>query len=88
MLEWYAVYKENPLEEIHTDEPAPPATVLKRFEDAAKLGMHNGRAVVGMWLVEPQQRLPDVVLAIHGEVPPHIYGLHGMHLREREKPRR
>jgi hypothetical protein len=37
MLLWYAVYKNKPQEEIHTEERAPRAAVHKRFDDTAKM---------------------------------------------------
>ena len=53
MLLWYAVYKNKPREETHTEERAPRTAVLKRFDDTVKLaGMRDGRAVIGMWLTD------------------------------------
>jgi hypothetical protein len=60
---WYAIYKNTPQEE--TQERAPRAAVLKRFDDTATLaGMHDSRAVIGMWLID--EATNDVV---------RIYGL-------------
>ena len=61
MLLWYAVYKEKPQDALHTEERAPRATVLARFDDAAKLGMHDGRSVIGMWLIDRSAERGDVV---------------------------
>lgn len=48
MLLWYAIYKDNPRSTSHSEERAPRAAVLRRFDDAARLGMHDGRAVISM----------------------------------------
>ena len=62
---WYAIYKNTPQEETHTEERAPRTAVLKRFDDTATLaGMHDSRAVIGMWLID--EATNDVV---------RIYGL-------------
>jgi hypothetical protein len=68
MLVWYAIYKNTPQEETHTGERVPRGAVLKRFDDAAKLGMHNGRAVSGMWLIDEATE-QDNVIRIYGAVP-------------------
>lgn len=89
MLEWHAVYRDDPQAEARTEERAPRAAVLKRFKDAATLGMHNGRAVIGMWLIDPDTEQEDPI-AIHGRVPPSIRGQHMAYLARvaEEKPRR
>jgi hypothetical protein len=61
MLLWYAVYRDKPQEAPHTEERAPHPAVFARFEDAARLGMHNGRAVIGMWLIDGSAEQADVV---------------------------
>jgi hypothetical protein len=68
MLLWYAIYKNTPQEETHTEERAPRGAVLKRFDDAARLGMHNGHAVSGMWLIDEATEQDDVI-RIYGAVP-------------------
>ena len=68
MLLWYAVFRNTPQDAPHTEERAPRAAVLKRFDDAAQLGMHNGRAVIGMWLIDGSADRGDVVRC-YGLVP-------------------
>ena len=68
MLLWYAVYKHKPKEPSHTEESAPHAAVFARFDDAAKLGIHNGRGVLGMWLIDGTAEQGDVIRC-HGLVP-------------------
>ena len=80
MLLWYAVYKDRPQEEIHTEERASRAAVLKRFDDAAKLaGMHDGHAVIGMWLIDEATEQDDVI-RIYGAVPLEIGTRHEAYL--------
>ena len=80
MLLWYAVYKNKPQEETHTEERAPRAAVLKRFDDTAKLaGMHDGHAVIGMWLIDGSTERGDVV-RVFGIVPPRIRGQYEVYL--------
>jgi len=83
MLRWYAVYKDRLQVESHSEERAPRATVLKRFHDAAKLGMHNGRAVHGMWLIDPMA--PQLAIAIFGRVPAHIQLAYEVHIASAAK---
>ena len=61
MLLWYAVYRDNPQEAPYTEERAPHAAVFTRFDDAARLGVHNGSAVIGMWLIDGSAEQGDVV---------------------------
>jgi hypothetical protein len=80
MLLWYAIYMNKPQEETHTEEGAPRAAVLKRFDDTAKLaGMHDGRAVTGMWLIDEASGQGDVV-RIYGAVPIEIRTRHETYL--------
>jgi hypothetical protein len=79
MLLWYAVHRDKPHEAPHTEEPAPHAAVLKRFDDAAQLGMHDGRAVIGMWLIDGSTERGDVV-RVFGIVPPRIRGQYEVYL--------
>ena len=67
MLHWYAIHKDKPASTSHTEERAPRASVLRRFDDAAKLGMHDGRIVIGMWLIDDATAPGDVVRC-HGAV--------------------
>ena len=67
MLLWYAVYRDKPQEAPHTEERAPHPAVFARFDDASRLGMHDGRAVMGMWLIDGSAE-GDVVRC-HGLVP-------------------
>ena len=87
MLKWHAVYADDPQREHSTKEHAPRTAVLRRFDDAARLGMHNGRAVIGMWLIDPNTEQEDPI-AIHGQVPMSIRGQHKTYLAAEEKPRR
>jgi hypothetical protein len=64
MLKWCAIYQDDPQKEVCIEEPAPRDAVLKRFG----LGMHGGRAVVGMWLIDGATEQDDVI-AIYGHVP-------------------
>jgi hypothetical protein len=52
MLHWYAIHKDKPQSTSHTEERAPRASVIRRFDGAAVLGMHDSRAVIGMWLID------------------------------------
>ena len=80
MLLWYAVYKNKPQEETHTEERAPRADVLKRFDDTVKMAeMHHGCAVIGMWLIDEATEQGDVV-RIYGAVPIEIRTRHEAYL--------
>ncbi len=79
MLLWYTVYKDKPQDTPHAQERAPRAAVLKRFDDAAKLGMHDGRAVIGMWLIDEGTEQDDVVRR-YGAVPLEIKVRHEAYL--------
>src|SRR5260370_19379586 len=68
MLLWYAVYRHKPKDAPHTEERAPHAAVFARFDDAARLGIHKGRGVLGMWLINGSAQQGDVVRC-HGSVP-------------------
>jgi hypothetical protein len=69
MLLWYASYKDKPQILQHTEERVPRAAVLKHFDDAANLlGMYDGRAVTGMWLMNEATEQEDVI-RISGAVP-------------------
>jgi hypothetical protein len=80
MLLWYWTYKDQQQEIFHRAERSPPASVVERFNEAAKLGMRDGRAVNGMWLITAEQ---DHVIRIYGAVPPLIRASHVAH-RTRE----
>jgi hypothetical protein len=82
MLLWYAVYREKPHDAPHTEEQAPSAAVLKRFDDAAKLGMHDGQAVIGMWLIDHDTEQDDVVRC-YGAVPLKINARYEVYLARR-----
>jgi hypothetical protein len=85
MLLWCAVYKDKPPEDAYvTEERAPRGAVLKRFDDAARLGMHNGRAVSGMWLIDEASEQEDVV-RVFGSVPGHIRVRHEAYVA-RQRP--
>ncbi len=77
MLLWFALDK--PQKASCTRERARRARVLKRFDDAATLGMHDARAVHGMWLVDKATEEHDVI-GIYGAVPPEIRTRHEAHL--------
>ena len=80
MLLWYAVYKDKPQEAPHTEERAPRAAVLKRFDDTVKLaGMHDGCAVTGMWLIDGATERSDVI-RVFGSVPANIRTRHEAYL--------
>ena len=71
MLHWYAIHKDKPESTFHTEERAPRNSVLRRFDDAARLGTHDDRAVHGMWLIGDATTPGDVVRcygAVAGEV--------------------
>ena len=68
MLLWYAIYRDEPQEAPHTQERAPRTAVLARFDDAARLGMHNGRGVIGMWLIDGSTEQGDMIRCL-GSVP-------------------
>ena len=82
MLLWYVVYRDRQQEAPHTEEQAPRAGVLARFDDAAKLGKHNGRAVIGMWLIDSSAEQGDV-LRCHGLVPLKINARYEAYLARR-----
>jgi hypothetical protein len=82
MLLWYAVYRDKPQELTHTEERAPRDAVLRRFGDAANLGMHDGRGVIGMWLIDDATERHDVV-SVFGIVPPGIRGQYEVYLAKR-----
>jgi hypothetical protein len=82
MLLWYAVYRHKPNDELHTEERAPHAAVFARFDDAARLGIHNGRGVLGMWLIDGSAEQGDVVRC-HGSVPLKINARYEAYLARR-----
>ncbi len=65
----------------------PREMVLRRFEHATALGMHDGRTVIGMWLIDSATREADVI-AIYGSVSEEIRARHSDYLHASEKPRR
>jgi hypothetical protein len=67
MLHWYAIHKDKPQSTSHTEERAPRASVIRRFDGTAVLSMHDGRAVIGMWLIDDATAPGDVVRC-HGTV--------------------
>ena len=71
MLLWYVVYRDMPQDARHTEERTPNADVFARFDEAARLGMHEGRAVMGMWLIDGAIEQGDVVRCL-GTVPLNI----------------
>ena len=75
---WYAIYRDEPQDVYRTEESSPLAAVIKRFEDAALLGMHDGRAVIGMWLIDSTTE--QVVIRVHGLVDPKIRERHQKYL--------
>ena len=79
MLLWCSVYKHRPQDAHCTEEQAPGAAVLRRFDDAAKLGMHDGHAVHGMWIIDQASEHGDVIRC-HGESPLAIKVLHEAYL--------
>jgi hypothetical protein len=88
MLRWYAIYRDAPQKEFCTEEHGAKVAVLKRFDYASQLGMHGGRAVIAMWLVDTEGEQPEGVIAVYGRVPLPVEDLHQVYLREKEKPRR
>ena len=85
MLRWCAIYKDQPETDECTDEHAPPATVQKRFQNALRLGMHDGRPVKAMWLIDLAAE--QTVIEVWGEVPLPVEALHKAYSKEKEKPR-
>ncbi len=65
----------------------PREMVLRRFEHATALGMHDGRAVIGMWLIDSATQEGDVI-AIHGSVSEEIRARHSDYLQAKGRPRR
>jgi len=61
MLRWYAIYQDDPQKESWAKEMAPQDAVIQRFRDAKGLGMHNGRAVIGMWLIDGASEQEEVI---------------------------
>ncbi len=86
MLLWYAIFKDKPQDASCTEERMPREMVLRRFEHATALGMHDGRAVIGMWLIDSATQEGDVI-AIYGSVSEEIRARHSDYLQAREKPR-
>ncbi len=80
MLLWHAIFKDKPQDTYCTKEQAPPAAVLKRFEHAMALGMHDGRVVIGMWLIDSSTQQGDVI-KIYGLIPEPIRARHEAYLR-------
>ena len=79
MLKWCAIYQDDPQKEHCTEERAPKAEVVRRFEDAKRLGMHNGRRVKGMWLIDEPTQQEDVI-QVHGSIPMPIKIRHDAYL--------
>ena len=84
MLLWYAIFKNDPRDASCTEERMPRPMVLRRFEHATALRMHDGRAVTGMWLIDSATREADVI-AIHGSVSESIRARYSDYLRLKEK---
>jgi hypothetical protein len=82
MLLWYAVYRHKPKDAPHTEERAPHAAVFARFDDAARLGIHNGRGVLGMWLIDGSAE-QGAVVRCHGSVPLKINARYEAYLARR-----
>jgi len=88
MLRWCTIYKGEPQVERCTDEPTPRAAVAQRFQDAKRLGMHDGRAVLGMWLIEGTTQQEDVI-EVYGRVPVPIQIRYAAYMAStKPKPRR
>ena len=85
MLLWYALFKDKPQDTYCTEERTPRAAVLQRFEHAMALGMHDGRSVIGMWLIDGSSQYGEVI-KVHGLVPEPIRARHEAYLKE--KPNR
>ena len=79
MLLWCAAYAGIDRRTSSARETAPRAAVLKRFDDAAQLGMHDGRAVLGMWLIDDATEQADVI-RVFGSVPAAITARHEAYL--------
>ena len=77
MLLWCAVYAENRTvpDAYCTEEDAPVAAVLSRFDDEAKRGLHDGHPVDAMWLIDEATRQKDVI-RVFGRVPAEIQKRH------------
>jgi hypothetical protein len=82
MLLWYAVYRHKPQDASYTEERAPHAAVFNRFDDVARLGIHNSRGVLGMWLIDGSAEQGDVVRC-HGLVPLKINARYEAYLARR-----
>ncbi len=82
MLLWYAIFKDKPQDTYCTEERTPRAAVLQRFEHAMALGMHDGHAVIGMWLIDSSTQQGDVI-KVYGLVPEPIRVRHTAYLREK-----
>jgi hypothetical protein len=85
MPRWYAIFKDKPQDASCTEERMPRAMVLQRFDHAMALGMHDGRTVIGMWLIDEATQQGDVI-RIHGLVPGPIRARHEVYLRENKSP--
>jgi hypothetical protein len=85
VLLWCAVFKDKPQEASCTEERTPRSIVLQRFEHAMALGMHGGRAVIGMWLLDSSTQQGDVI-KIHGLAPEPIRARHEAYVRETKNP--
>src|SRR5215472_6730039 len=84
VLLWCVVFK-NELQAVScTEEQTPREMVLQRFQHAMALGMHDGRAVIGMWLIDPEGEPPDVPIAIYGRVTGYIRAWHEAYLRRKK----
>ena len=87
MLLWYAIFKDKPQDASCTEERMPRAMVLQRFDHATALGMHDGRSVIGMWLIDSATIEGDVI-AVYGSVPEQIQARHAAYLQTKDKPHR
>jgi len=85
MLLWYAIFKDKPQDVSCTEERMPRAMVLRHFEHAMARGMHDGRAVIGRWLIDQATQQGDMI-KIHGLVPESIRARHEVYLREKKSP--
>jgi len=81
MLLWCAVYAESATlpDAYCTEEEQPLAAVLSRFDAAAKDGVHDGRTVNGMWLIDEATDEKDVV-KVYGRIPVEVQERHKAYL--------
>lgn len=75
MMKWHVVFDEEPQTEDSRKGGQDSATAAAEFDQAAKMGVLDGRKVKGMWLIDHGAEQADVI-RVFGSAPPSILVRH------------